>query len=110
MSRLVAAPSQRFPGSDARGSSLSRQQPKCASWHHQPRRDTAPVDAQHNQPIEPSIFRLVEQLKGPVKAWLTGQAEFLEVRLDATNRRGKSIGVKVTSTQLSMSPAESPSA
>jgi two-component system CheB/CheR fusion protein len=42
----------------------------------------------------------VEQLKAPVKACLTQEAEFLEVSLDATNRRGKRIRVKVTCTPL----------
>jgi two-component system CheB/CheR fusion protein len=43
----------------------------------------------------------VEQLKGPVRACLSQEAEFLEVTLDSTNRRGKRITVKVTCTQLS---------
>jgi two-component system CheB/CheR fusion protein len=43
----------------------------------------------------------VEQLKGPVKACLSQEAEFLELTLDGTNRRGKPITVKVTCTQLS---------
>jgi two-component system CheB/CheR fusion protein len=43
----------------------------------------------------------VEQLKSPVKACLSQEAEFLEVTLDSTNRRGKQITVKVTCTQLS---------
>ena len=43
----------------------------------------------------------VEQLKAPVKACLAQEAEFLEVTLDSTNRRGKRITVKVTCTQLS---------
>jgi two-component system, chemotaxis family, CheB/CheR fusion protein len=42
----------------------------------------------------------VEQLKPPVKACLSQEAEFLEVTLDSTNRRGKRITVKVTCTQL----------
>jgi two-component system CheB/CheR fusion protein len=42
----------------------------------------------------------VEQLKGPIKACLTQEAEFMEVVLDGTNRRGRSIRVKVTCTQL----------
>ena len=42
----------------------------------------------------------VEQLKAPVKACLSQKAEFLELTLDATNRRGKPITVKVTGTQL----------
>jgi two-component system CheB/CheR fusion protein len=42
----------------------------------------------------------VEQLKGPVKECLSQEAEFLELMLDGTNRRGKPIRVKVTCTQL----------
>jgi two-component system, chemotaxis family, CheB/CheR fusion protein len=42
----------------------------------------------------------VEQLKAPVRACLAREAEFLEVMLDGTNRRGKRIRVKVTCTQL----------
>jgi two-component system, chemotaxis family, CheB/CheR fusion protein len=43
----------------------------------------------------------VDQLKTPVKACLAQEAEFLELELDGTNRRGKRIRVKVTCTQLS---------
>ncbi len=43
----------------------------------------------------------VEQLKSPVRACLSQEAEFLELTLDSTNRRGKRITVKVTCTQLS---------
>ncbi len=43
----------------------------------------------------------VEQLKTPVKTCLAREAEFLELELDGTNRRGKPIRVKVTCTQLS---------
>jgi two-component system CheB/CheR fusion protein len=42
----------------------------------------------------------VEQLKAPVKACLAREAEFLELVLDGTNRRGKPIRVKITCTQL----------
>jgi two-component system, chemotaxis family, CheB/CheR fusion protein len=42
----------------------------------------------------------VEQLKAPVKACLSREADFLELELDATNRRGKTIRIKVTCTQL----------
>ena len=43
----------------------------------------------------------VEQLKGPVKACLSRESDFLDLTLDGTNRRGKRIRVKVTCTQLS---------
>jgi two-component system CheB/CheR fusion protein len=44
----------------------------------------------------------VDQLKGPIRACLasTQEKEFTEVVLDATNRRGKPVRVKVTCTQL----------
>jgi two-component system, chemotaxis family, CheB/CheR fusion protein len=43
----------------------------------------------------------VEQLKSLIRACLSQEAEFLELALDSTNRRGKRIRVKVTCTQLS---------
>jgi two-component system CheB/CheR fusion protein len=42
----------------------------------------------------------VDQLKGPIRACLASDSEFTEVVLDATNRRGKPMRVKVTCTQL----------
>lgn len=42
----------------------------------------------------------VDQLKGPIRACLSSDAEFTEVLLDAINRRGKPMRVKVTCTQL----------
>ncbi|MEP7226639.1 MAG: CheR family methyltransferase [Gemmatimonadales bacterium] len=42
----------------------------------------------------------VDQLKGPIQACLSSDTEFNEVVLDAINRRGKPIRVKVTCTQL----------
>jgi two-component system CheB/CheR fusion protein len=48
----------------------------------------------------------VEQLKAPVKACLSKEAEFLELTMDATNRRGKRITVKVTCTQLASAGGE----
>jgi two-component system CheB/CheR fusion protein len=44
----------------------------------------------------------VDQLKGPIRACLAGDngKEFIEVVLEATNRRGKPMRVKVTCTQL----------
>jgi two-component system CheB/CheR fusion protein len=50
----------------------------------------------------------VEQLKPPVKACLAREAEFLEVMLDSTNRRGKRMRVKVTCTQLAGSDGGDP--
>jgi two-component system CheB/CheR fusion protein len=42
----------------------------------------------------------VDQLKGPIRACLANDSQFMEVVLDATNRRGKPMRVKVTCTQL----------
>jgi two-component system CheB/CheR fusion protein len=44
----------------------------------------------------------VDQLKGPIRACLASDTDkaFMEVVLDATNRRGKPMRVKVTCTQL----------
>jgi two-component system, chemotaxis family, CheB/CheR fusion protein len=50
----------------------------------------------------------VEQLKAPVKACLSREADFLELELDATNRRGKTIRIKVTCTQLADSNGGQP--
>ncbi len=50
----------------------------------------------------------VEQLKAPVRACLTREAEFLELMLDGTNRRGKRMRVKVTCTQLASLDGDDP--
>jgi two-component system, chemotaxis family, CheB/CheR fusion protein len=42
----------------------------------------------------------VDQLKAPIRACLSSDTEFSEVVLDAINRRGKPIRVKVTCTRL----------
>ena len=44
----------------------------------------------------------MQQLKGPIRACLSSDSEreFMEAVLDATNRRGKPMRVKVTCTQL----------
>jgi two-component system CheB/CheR fusion protein len=50
----------------------------------------------------------VEQLKGPVKACLSRETEFLELTMEGTNRRGKRITVKVTCTQVTPSGGGEP--
>jgi two-component system CheB/CheR fusion protein len=50
----------------------------------------------------------VEQLKGPVKACLSREAEFLELTMEGTNRRGKRTTVKVTCTQVTSSAVGEP--
>ena len=42
----------------------------------------------------------VDQLKGTIRTCLAGEKEFIELVLDATNRRGKPMRVRVTCTQL----------
>ena len=42
----------------------------------------------------------VDQLKGPIRDCLASDSELSEIVLDATNRRGKPMRVKVTCTQL----------
>ena len=42
----------------------------------------------------------VEQLRGPIRACLQGESEHLQVVVQATNRRGRSIRVRVTCTPL----------
>ena len=50
----------------------------------------------------------VEQLKAPVKACLSQEAEFLELTMQGNNRRGKRITVKVTCTQVTQSGSGEP--
>ncbi len=59
-------------------------------------------EAQSKNFLNLDIGLPVEQLKGPIRACLASddQKEFTEIMLDATNRRGKPIRVKVTCTQL----------
>jgi two-component system, chemotaxis family, CheB/CheR fusion protein len=42
----------------------------------------------------------VEQLRAPIRACLQGESEHLQVLVEATNRRGRSIRVRVTCTPL----------
>jgi two-component system CheB/CheR fusion protein len=42
----------------------------------------------------------VEQLKGAIRACLAGETDYLDLTVDATNRRGKAVRVKVTCTPL----------
>jgi two-component system, chemotaxis family, CheB/CheR fusion protein len=50
----------------------------------------------------------VEQLKAPVKACLSQEAEFLELTMEGNNRRGKRITVKVTCTQVTQNGSGEP--
>jgi len=42
----------------------------------------------------------VDRLKAPIRSCLAGEREFIELALDAINRRGKPVHVKVTCTPL----------
>jgi len=59
-----------------------------------------PEEAQSRNFLNLDIGLPVDQLKGPIRACLASDREFTEVVLDATNRRGKPMRVKVTCTQL----------
>lgn len=61
-----------------------------------------PDKAQNKNFLNLDIGLPVDQLKGPIRECLasTDEKEFIEVVLDATNRRGKPIQVKVTCTQM----------
>jgi len=48
----------------------------------------------------------VERLRAPILACLAGESEFLDLTLDATNRRGRAIQVRVTCTPLTSTPPE----
>jgi two-component system CheB/CheR fusion protein len=59
-----------------------------------------PEEVQSKNFLNLDIGLPVDQLKGPIRACLASENEFMEVVLDATNRRGKPMRVKVTCTQL----------
>jgi two-component system, chemotaxis family, CheB/CheR fusion protein len=61
-----------------------------------------PEEVQSRNFLNLDIGLPVDQLKGPIRACLASDSDkkFLEVMLDATNRRGKPMRVKVTCTQL----------
>jgi two-component system CheB/CheR fusion protein len=48
----------------------------------------------------------VDQLRAPMRACLSRESEFLDVTLDATNRRGRQVQIRVTCTPLAMGPAD----
>jgi len=45
----------------------------------------------------------VDQLRAPIRACLQGESEHLQVQVQATNRRGRAIHVRVTCTPLAAS-------
>jgi two-component system CheB/CheR fusion protein len=48
----------------------------------------------------------VERLRAPIRACLSGESDFVDVTLDATNRRGRPIQVRVSCTPLSAGSAD----
>lgn len=60
---------------------------------------TAEAKGQHFLNLD--IGLPLEQLIQPIRTCLTGQVDYLEVRLEATNRRGRAIACKVTCTPMS---------
>ncbi len=71
-------------------------------WNHraQDMWGLRPEEVLHRNFLNLDIGLPVEQLKAPVKACLAQETEFLELTVDATNRRGKPVTVKITCTQL----------
>lgn len=59
-----------------------------------------PEEVQGRNFLNLDIGLPVDQLKGPIRACLASESEFTEVVLDATNRRGRPMRVKVTCTRL----------
>jgi len=50
----------------------------------------------------------VDRLRAPIRACLAGEAEFLDLSLDATNRRGRPVQVRVSCTPLRASVSAEP--
>jgi two-component system, chemotaxis family, CheB/CheR fusion protein len=48
----------------------------------------------------------VERLRAPIRSCLAGEAEFPDLTVEATNRRGRAIQVRVTCTPLTSTPPE----
>jgi two-component system CheB/CheR fusion protein len=48
----------------------------------------------------------VERLRAPIRACLAREADFLDLTLDATNRRGRPVQVRVTCTPMAAASAE----
>jgi two-component system, chemotaxis family, CheB/CheR fusion protein len=48
----------------------------------------------------------VERLRAPIRACLLGESDFIDVTLDATNRRGRPIQVRVSCTPLNAGPQD----
>jgi len=64
-----------------------------------------------NEVLEKNFLNLdiglpVEQLRTAIRSCLAGDAEVMDLTLDATNRRGRPIHVRVTCTPLTASPSK----
>jgi two-component system CheB/CheR fusion protein len=54
----------------------------------------------HKNFLNLAIGLPVDRLKAPIRACLARESEFLEVTVEATNRRGRPVQVRVTCTPL----------
>ena len=63
-------------------------------------------EALHKNFLNLDIGLPVDQLRAPIRACLARESEFLDVTLDATNRRGRPVKVRVTCTPLATGAAD----
>ena len=63
-------------------------------------------EALHKNFLNLDIGLPVDQLRAPIRACLARESEFLDVTLDATNRRGRPVRVRVTCTPLATGAAD----
>jgi two-component system, chemotaxis family, CheB/CheR fusion protein len=63
-------------------------------------------EALHKNFLNLDIGLPVDRLRAPIRACLARESEFLDVTLDATNRRGRPVQVRVTCTPLAAGAAD----
>jgi two-component system, chemotaxis family, CheB/CheR fusion protein len=63
-------------------------------------------EALHKNFLNLDIGLPVDRLRAPIRACLARESEFLDVTLEATNRRGRPVQVRVTCTPLATGPAD----
>ena len=63
-------------------------------------------EALHKNFLNLDIGLPVDRLRAPIRACLARESEFLDVTLDATNRRGRPVKVRVTCTPLATGAAD----
>jgi two-component system CheB/CheR fusion protein len=63
-------------------------------------------EALHKNFLNLDIGLPVDRLRAPIRACLARESEFLDVTLDATNRRGRPVQVRVTCTPLATGAAD----